>query len=306
MTTWRAGSLAFFVLACSSTATKAPDGGGSPPADGAPGAEAAVSPDGPMSGDTPLSADEGPPDRGTDLLGPDTMTPAEAGMCMAGDPYGPIAACTPANTQGCDPVCQTKCGCGERCAMDSGMPTCKKQSGPFVGNGGNCQTSQDLCQPGFLCLRESADVDACGAHCYRHCRADADCPGGAKCTTEVQFPSGAGTKVCSSPPEACDPFVGRCTNTGLRPFPLFGCYVLSKTETNLTSCECAGTKPVGAACTFEHECVPGAECFFLPGSGGQCRKTCSTELVVGPNPGPCPANQACVPFPGSAKYGYCR
>jgi hypothetical protein len=304
MTSWRAGSLAFLFLACSSSATKAPDGGSSP--DG-PGAEAAVGPDAP--GGTDVVQELGPPDvgpeSGVDLLGAEAMTPGEAGMCMAGDPYGPIAACTPANTQGCDPVCQTKCGCGERCAMDSGMPTCKKQSGPFVGSGGTCQTSQDLCQPGFLCLRESADVDACGAHCYRHCRADADCPGGAKCATEVQFPSGAGTKVCSSPPEACDPFVGRCTNTGQRPFPLFGCYVMSKTETNLTSCECAGTKPVGAACMFEHECVPGAECFFLQGAG-LCRKVCSTELVVGPNPGPCPANQICTPFPGSAKYGYCR
>jgi hypothetical protein len=38
----------------------------------------------------------------------------------------------------------------------------------------------------------------------------------------------------------------------------------------------------------------------------QCRKICSAELIVGPNPGPCPAGQQCTPFPTSARYGYCR
>src|SRR5438045_7525967 len=40
-------------------------------------------------------------------------------MCL-----GPIPNCAATAGGACDPVCQARCGCGQRCALFSGMPAC--------------------------------------------------------------------------------------------------------------------------------------------------------------------------------------
>jgi hypothetical protein len=308
MTTWRAATLVL-LLACSSTATRSPDG--APPADAQPDLIAPDAPSPDVLADAPVPADLSPDlaaDAPPDLaLTPDLLPPDAQTCAVPPDTFGPFSGCAPGGAQACDPVCQARCGCGERCTLEGGAAVCRNQAGPFQALGQTCDPKADVCRPGTICLQESLDHPACGAHCYRHCRADADCAGGAKCAIEVQFGVSTTTsRVCTAPAEGCDPYgAARCLNVGQRPYPTFGCYLMSSDQTNLTICDCAGTVAIGMACTYQHQCVPGAEC-VLDGNARLCRKVCSVELVVGPNPAPCALNQVCTPFPGSTKYGYCH
>jgi hypothetical protein len=101
---------------------------------------------------------------------------------------------------------------------------------------------------------------------------------------------------------ACSPSSGRA-------LPTFGCYVMSATYPDISICECAGTIPVGQACNYEHECVPGAECIMAAGVR-TCRRLCKVGLPAGsPIPtGGCGVAPGvlCQPLPGSAQFGYCR
>jgi hypothetical protein len=153
-------------------------------------------------------------------------------------------------------------------------------------------------------LAESPDHAACGAHCYRHCRDDADCPEGNKCSIEVQF--GASTseqRVCSPPVDACNPFgPARCARAD-RAYPTFGCYVMSSTYPDIPVCDCAGTVKTGDPCTYEHECEPGSEC--VTAGTRICRRTCKVGARP-PTDGGCPVGQTCTAFPKSATFGYCH
>ncbi|HXU82419.1 MAG TPA: hypothetical protein VN914_13545 [Polyangia bacterium] len=232
------------------------------------------------------------------------------GMCTAGtQPYGPFAGCTPPGGMGCDVVCQSGCACNERCKLVGGNATCAAEGPTFIQHLDSCEPKDDKCRPGTICLQESPDHPACGAHCYRHCRTDADCTN-AKCTIEVQFGNSATTnKVCSPPMDACNPFgPARCSPSSNRPYPTFACYVMSSSYPDIPICDCAGTTPAGSPCTYEHECEPGAECVLL-GSVRACRKVCkvgappATPVMLGG----CPAvNPTCTAFPGGSQFGYCH
>jgi hypothetical protein len=105
--------------------------------------------------------------------------------------------------------------------------------------------------------------------------------------------------------ETCQPWgSAACADARLHPAPAYAC-VVSRADPNLTACACIGGVKLGAACNREGECEPGMECVLLAGAR-QCRKICNAELVVGPNPAPCPPGQQCTPFSGSARYGYCH
>jgi hypothetical protein len=189
---------------------------------------------------------------------------------------------------------------------DSGADLVSDVAGAFQALGETCDIMNDTCRPGTICLQESLDHAACGAHCYGYCRTDGDCGGGAKCIIDVQFGSSSTLEhVCTAPVDGCDPWgVARCQNAPQRPYPTFGCYLMSVNQTNQTICDCAGTVPLGMPCRFEHECVPGAEC-VLYGGATLCRQICSTQAGA-PGPALCPMGQTCTPFPGSTKYGYCH
>jgi hypothetical protein len=227
---------------------------------------------------------------------------------VAMPPYGPVAGCMPPASKPCDPVCQSGCACNERCKLEGGNPVCRAEGPMFTEQYGSCSPSADQCKPGTICLQESQDHPGCGAHCYRHCRADADCPN-AKCSVEVQFGMSTTTdKVCSPPMDTCNPFgPARCMMQGMRPYPTFGCYVMSSTYPDIAICDCAGTTLVGQACKYEHECEPGAECVLL-GMARLCRRVCKVGAPPGPPiMGGCPVmNPTCTPFPGGATFGYCH
>lgn len=218
-------------------------------------------------------------------------------MCL-----GPIPACTPAGSGMCDHVCQSGCGCQQRCALFAGTPACVPPASTPVPLGGSCSADLDDCSAGFVCLSEASAK--CGAHCYRFCRTSADCPGGALCDFDVEVGGKTVAKACSSPPEKCDPTGAATCLGGARPAPTFGCYVLSAQDPDSAVCDCAGNKPMGAACMFEHECAPGLECIRVGGAAGTCRRVCHLGAAGG-----CPAGVACAPLGTAATpstvYGYC-
>ena len=182
------------------------------------------------------------------------------------------------------------------------MPACVPPASTPVSLGGSCSTTLDDCSAGYVCLSEA--TDACGAHCYRFCRTAADCPGGALCDLDVVVADKTVAKACSSAPEKCDPTgEARCTSAA-RPSPPFGCYVLSAQDPDTATCDCAGTKALGAACMFEHECAPGLECIRVGGGAGACRRLCHLGAQGG-----CPAGATCSALGTAASpstvYGYC-
>jgi hypothetical protein len=224
--------------------------------------------------------------------------------------YGPFPGCSsPPRDKGCDPVCQSGCACNQRCKLEGGNNVCRAQDPPFLQQYDACEPKDDRCRPGTICLQESEDHPACGSHCYRHCRADSDCPN-AKCTIDVQFGSAAtASKVCSPPMDACSPFgAARCSAAANRPYPTFGCYVMSSSYPDIPICDCAGTTPIGMTCMFEHECEPGGECVLL-GMARLCRRVCkvgapaATPVALGGCPLMMPT---CTAFPGGSQFGYCH
>ncbi len=222
--------------------------------------------------------------------------------------FGPIAACAPENKGKCDPVCQSGCKCSERCLYEGAAATCREARAPFTPPGDACSSSMDTCRPGSACIDEA--TPACGAHCYRYCRVDADCGDKARCIGYIRDPVTDVTlyNICSPQIEpTCIP-AGRadCPGTG-RSLPTFGCYILSATHPDQSVCDCAGSKKLGELCDNEHECVPGTECVRLGDMKPSCRKVCALGVVVGL--ASCPATMTCKAFAGamgaSTRYGYC-
>jgi hypothetical protein len=218
-------------------------------------------------------------------------------MCAA-----PIPGCTPSAGGMCDHVCQARCGCQQRCAFVSGMAACVPPAAAPVALGGACSADFDDCTAGAVCLNEASP--ACQSHCYRYCRTDADCPGGALCSFDVEVAGATVAKACSAPPEECDPTgEARCL-AGNRPTPTFGCYVLSALAPDRAVCDCAGNRKQGQSCMFEHECAPGLECIRVGGGAGACRRVCRLGMAGG-----CPSGGACSPLGTAAApstiFGYC-
>jgi hypothetical protein len=173
-----------------------------------------------------------------------------------------------------------------------------------------CSPEADTCRAGAICLAETIPA-ACKAHCYRYCRTDQDCGNEARCTGDIQLGTAmASYKVCSPKIEPCNPTgPARCGMPAARPFPAFGCYILSSKYPDLAVCECAGSKNEGDACQFEHDCKPGFECVKVGMEGPRCRPLC-TIGATGMLAGGCRPNQTCMPFVvdgrPSVKHGFCR
>ncbi len=224
-------------------------------------------------------------------------------LCPA--PFGPVAGCLRSVDPGstCDPVCQTDCSCSERCHLNSAKFTCKGYSGTtYLSDYEACQAGSaatDQCKPGSICLRE-VDVNACGAHCYRFCRQDSDCPAGSRCN--VQITDGKtviSDKVhtCSPPAVVCSP-IGSAEGLKCAATPGFACYSFGPSDPDLTTCECAGTIQPGQACNQPHSCTPGYECV-----GSVCKKLCLLQAAatgVGCGTG------KCVSVFGSKRFGTCQ
>lgn len=220
------------------------------------------------------------------------------GLCPA--PFGPIAGCSRSVESGstCDPVCQTDCACNQRCHLSNTSFACQAVTATsFLAEYQACQTNEgDTCRPGTICLAEAES--ACGAHCYRFCREDGDCPTGSRCRDAIAIgDASVSSKVltCSPPITTCNPIGSadstRCTDAG------FACYVFGATDPEQTTCECAGTIQAGGKCSQPHTCVPGYECV-----NSVCRRLCLLQASSNPA---CGAGR-CVSVFGSTRYGTCQ
>ncbi len=264
-----------------------------------------------------------------------TVRPLDSG---APDAIAMCQTMTPAGGK-CDPVCQVGCNAEQKCNVTATSTGCTPAPTTTTALGVNATCTPggaDQCARGLICLREPRPV--CGAHCYKYCRSDSDCQppalgmpnSGSRCTGLVDPRSTlTSTKVCSPPRDDCDPSFGlgqlapRCTSQGgPRPFPTFGCYVLSTDYPDIPVCDCAGflteedttptpMRPDPPGCSGDRTCVPGFDC--VPNSAGPtakpvtvCRRVC--KLAGG---APCPPAQTCTSFmsnmrPPSRIYGYCK
>jgi len=214
--------------------------------------------------------------------------------------FMPVARCTPGAGK-CDPVCQTGCGCQEKCLSNTmGTLTC---SVPVVGRsrviGEGCNvfapgsaTQSDDCAPGLVCL-----ADGCGDRCYKYCKTDGDCPM-SSCTRDA----GGGVKICDVPNVACNPI----TNNGVAD----GCGTssdsltcwLSSSGTDQTFCDCPGMFSIGrpnTTCTATRDCFPGLVCVGL--GTPLCRQVCSLTN----NSADCQGGR-CTAIGNNAKFGYCN
>lgn len=229
------------------------------------------------------------------------------GMCV-----GPVPACKPSVGGGgatCDPACQTGCACDQRCALANAQLAClpdnkgTKTLGQSCGGDGP-KVLFDDCKPGNICIEEW-DADMCGKHCFRYCKDDTDCAGGAHCSVPLEV--GQQTlkvKVCDNPPERCAPVfgAGNCASPN-RSGPAFGCYIMGRDYPDQAVCDCAGTTAEDAPCEFERECKPGLICID-PGDGtvSRCKRVCpqkpaEAKLICG--------LKTCTPLGGS-QWGYCK
>jgi hypothetical protein len=240
--------------------------------------------------------------------GGDMQSAGDATCTMATGQYGPFPMCqAPSDGAGCDVVCQSGCSCNQVCRIEHGSAVCGNGGPVFLQQYDSCDPDHDQCRPGNICLQEASDHPACGSHCYRHCRDNYDCPTGSKCSIELQFGGDAGAgdaRVCSPPQDGCNPFGQARCNRADRPYPTFGCYLLSSSFPDVAVCDCAGTVKIGDPCSYEHECEPGAECV----SAGTriCRHVCKVGATGPPATGGCPVGMTCTPFPKGSTFGYCH
>jgi hypothetical protein len=236
--------------------------------------------------------------------GPDTAPAADGSACFRGLT---CSAGAPAG-QKCDPVCQTGCGCQEKCVVANGAALCVPLPDKPADLYESCQPGMDSCRAGSLCTQENNP--ACSNHCYRACRADGDCGSNARCTEPYLDRSGAALgKVCGPKIDGCNPtgLSPECSNAGpgSRSFPTFGCYILDPGVEDSTGCDCAGPGEIGQMCEGRHSCKPGLECLATPAGDFRCRRLCTLPGaglgVVG-----CPLpTQICKPIGTSLRYGSC-
>jgi hypothetical protein len=211
-------------------------------------------------------------------------------VCPATNPHVDMI-CPAQPGSPCDPICQTGCPCG-RCNLNGYALDCTIAG--TKDTGAICNTTQDDCAPGNVCLN---DCDGKIARCYRFCETgSASSPSvcaGQLCDVPVNDPDGGATElsVCEPPVRACNPVgdSGDCGSAAL------GCYI---TSNGVTACDCKGAAQLGDPCGPYNSCAAGLRCVFVNGAT-TCFQTC---LVSMPD---CAAPKVCKQAPGSPTYGYC-
>jgi hypothetical protein len=186
---------------------------------------------------------------------------------MCANPIQPLCQ-GPATSSGCDPVCQTGCGCGLRCSLSNAGPGCAAPVGAKT-LGQVCQPSADDCAAGLTCLQE-----ACGDHlgrCYRFCRDATMCGATGACAKAVALPNGTSSaqRVCNLADQTCDPYAG----TGC-PDPALHCYVTGPSH---TACDCPSMPGAegqeGDRCSAYNDCAAGLACLQAAGAS-RCLRLC--------------------------------
>jgi hypothetical protein len=204
--------------------------------------------------------------------------------------------CDPSDAGICDPLCQTGCGCRQKCTLNlDGGIVCNSVVASPLGQLDSCDPTNDLCGPGLLCLN-----DSCFGRCYQFCSVDADCPN-SFCSRSAP----GGLKLCDVPNADCNP-IGLANNC---PAAAPGCYI-SFNHPEHTICDCGGGTSPSAACSGSRSCLPGGLlCVDPTNDGGTsfCQPVCQLDGGAG-----CPGSVPCHPYTGSSpsntpnpKYGYC-
>jgi hypothetical protein len=272
------------------------------------------------------------PDAGLDLVAPrDAARETSSDRPAIGDGatemvcVQPVAGCTPQSTTMCDPVCQTLCGCTEKCSVKHNATIACL---PLLGQRATWDTcditsydsdvQNDTCQPGDICLQPGGSGGTTRG-CFQLCRTDDDCAAlgtmaadaaaGGAAPPCVLRPVGTAppnfappmARVCDVPYATCDPTP--TTNSGC-PLTRPDCYLVSPdpvTKADRTICEFgSGTLGNMQACSNPRDCFKGWTCPIgdnLP-EAGVCHPACN---VAAPN---CPpASKGCMPY--GTNFGYC-
>jgi hypothetical protein len=243
---------------------------------------------------------KGKHDGGTRDVPVDMPQVAEVGPEVPPPPcFDARPSCDPSDAGVCDPLCQTGCGCRQKCTV---FPDAGLGCGQVASNAGGpldpCDptAATDTCGPGLVCM-----TDQCFGRCYQFCRADKDCPN-SFCSRNAP----GGLMACDVPnADNCNP-IGNSTNC---PNSAPGCYI-SFNHPEHTLCDCAGGIFPGNPCTGSRSCLPGGLVCVDPthdGGTSLCLPVCQLDGGSG-----CAGGAACIPYTGSSpsnnpnpRYGYC-
>ena len=210
------------------------------------------------------------------------------GTCA--NPIVPLCTPTVQMKDGCDPVCQTGCPCGQRCEVTAAGLTCAAPTGGLTV-GMVCTPEADACAPGLTCLHEACGNDL--GRCYRFCHPDSTvCGGSGVCGTPVLLPdrSDSGQRVCDLSGQNCDPYAGTgCVD------PALVCYALDPGR-NTCDCPSGANAALGAKCNGYSDCAAGLSCLNV-GGAQQCVKLCESNAD-------CPTS-SCL-FIYGPTLGYCQ
>jgi len=226
------------------------------------------------------------------------------------NPITPLCSGDPSQ-QPCDPVCQTGCPCGMRCAAvaatgvggagGAGVASsqCVVPAAAAVSpqEGEVCDPTNDACAPGFVCAHEPCGATNFG-RCYRLCRdiqptppatgPTSTCSMAATCNSRTDI----GFDVCGLPTQtgvnACDPYA----NTGCHA-PL-NCNAVGFRE---TFCDCPPASPgrAGDVCLNWTQCDVQLICLKQTNSPSTCFTLCKSSSPDCPN---------CTSL-GSGDFSYC-
>jgi len=202
--------------------------------------------------------------------------------------------CAAKNESPCDPVCQTGCPCGLRCAVSGATSKCMAPATatPAKQEGDVCDPSgPDDCAPGYMCT-----LEVCGVgRCYLVCSDKSQCA-----SDVCQAHTGIVHKVCSLPQlsgaEGCDPLASPGANGC--PSPVLACFVLSPKN---SFCDCPPSPgPEGQTCLNYKSCDQGLACLNFnpdPMSQGTCYRLCDSA-------GTQCMTRTCMAF-GGGTFSYC-
>jgi hypothetical protein len=225
---------------------------------------------------------------------------------------GSTALCAdpPPSGQACNVICQTGCGCGQRCNAAGAASRCvaigTKTLGQVCMQTNDHELGFDDCAQGLVCLAEAKECAAVN-RCYKLCNDDDQCnqpDSDVLCNIPVvpqmmSVPSMF--TVCNVPRQDCDP-IGKTGCAGS-----LACFFLN---TGKTLCDCPsnsmGLAPdkagiEGAACTLYSDCKAGLTCITMSVNGAPATSVCRT--VCNPSKAACPSGMSCKPM--GAKYGFC-
>lgn len=227
--------------------------------------------------------------------------------------FGAVPECTVTSTGVCDPVCQTGCGCQEKCSVSSaGEAACVPVQGQkAVGAGCNVMGYQspaqtDDCVPGAVCLYPGGKGTT-RAYCFALCSSDTACPNSRCVPRPVSPPPDTVSKaptanVCDTPftQTPCNPF----DNTGCVG-DLSYCYLAPPdpvTGDSRTQCEYfPGPGGISNTCDWSRECFPKFAC--PRNDDGAVRPGAGFCLPVCDSTHPCMLGRSCKPYGNT--YGYC-